>query len=146
MHWTMAVNSQLTAALQFIKQLKSVSCQSQTENHISQSSTTDQSNQIQLPSNQISVSSTDQNTNQPLPQGTNITYTENPPDYSTKQYQTHNLPVYFKNSHSSLNIQLIDNIPQTLRPKNLTQIKQWIKEFSSQQINIQYSTFFQKVG
>ena len=32
------------------------------------------------------------------------------------------LPVDFENSHSSLNFRLIDNIPQTLRPKNLMQI------------------------
>ena len=52
----------------------------------------------------------------------------------------------FKNSCSSLNIRLIVNIPQTLRPKNSTQIKKWIKEFSSEQINIQYSYTLRKGG
>ena len=43
---------------------------------------TDQSNQFQSSSNQISESSPDQNTNQPLPQWTNITHTENPLEQS----------------------------------------------------------------
>ena len=85
------------------------------------------------------MSSTDPNTNQPLPKGTNISHTENPPESRTKQLDINNLPVDFKNSHSSPNIWLTDNIPQTFRPKNSTQIKKQIKEFSSQQINIQYS-------
>ena len=125
--------------LQFIKQpTKSVSCQSQTENHISHSSTTDQSNQIHSSSKQISVSPTDQNINQHSPQGTNIRHTKNPPESSTKQFSdTNSLPVDFKNSHSSLNIRLFNNIPQTLRLRNFTQIKKRIKEFSSQQISIQ---------
>ena len=59
---------------------------------------------------------------------------------------TNSLPVDFKSSHSSLNIWLIDNIPQTLRPKNSTQIKKRIKEFSSEQINIQYSYTLPKGG
>ena len=52
----------------------------------------------------------------------------------------------FKNSCSSLNIRLIVNIPQTLRPKNSTQIKKRIKEFSSEQTNIEYSYTFPKGG
>ena len=78
--------------IQFIKQpTKSVSCQSQTENHISHPSiTTDQSKQIHSSSNQISVTSTDQNTNWPSPQGTNISYRENhlSPEKSSYQTQT----------------------------------------------------------
>ena len=87
------------------------------------------------------MSSTDQNTNQSLPQGINISHTENPSESSTKQLSdTNSLPAAdFKNSHPSLNIRLIDNIPQTLRLENSTQIKKRIKDFSSQQINIQYS-------
>ena len=70
------------------------------------------------------MASINQNTNQPLPQGTNISHTETPPESRTKQLLgTHNLPVDFKNSNSSLNIQLIDNIPQSLTPKNSTKIK-----------------------
>ena len=56
------------------------------------------------------------------------------------------MPADFKNSHSSLNIRLIDKIPQTLIPKNSTQIKKRIKEFSSEQINIQYSYTLPKGG
>ena len=102
-----------------------MSCQSQTENHIAHSSiTTDQSKQIHSSSNEIFVASINQNTNQPLTQGTNISHTENPPESRAKQLLgTNNLPVDFKNSNSSPNIQLIDNIPQSLRPKNSTQIK-----------------------
>ena len=107
------------------KATKSVSCQSQTENHISHPSiTADQSKQIHSSSNKILMASINQNTNQPLPQGTNISHTETPPESRTKQLLgTNNLPVDFKNSNSSPNIQLIDNIPQSLRPKNSTQIK-----------------------
>ena len=52
----------------------------------------------------------------------------------------------FKNSSSILNIQLVDNIPQFLRLKNSMEIKMWIKEFSSEQINIQYSYTLAKGG
>ena len=52
----------------------------------------------------------------------------------------------FKNSSSILNIQLVDNIPQFLRLKNSMEIKMWIKEFSSEQINIQYSYTLLKCG
>ena len=75
-------------------------------------SSTDQSNQIQSSSNQISVSSTGQNTDQLFPQGTNITHTENPPESTKQSSDTKNPPVDFKNSYSSLHIRLIDNIPQ----------------------------------
>ena len=94
------------------------------------------------------MSSTDQNTNQPLPQGINISRTENPPESSTKQLSdTNSLPeADFRNSYLSLNIRLIDNIPQTLRLENSTQIKKRIKDFSSQQINIQYSYTLPKGG
>ena len=110
-----------------------MSCQSQTENPISHPSiTTGQSKQIHS-SNQISVASTDQITNQPSPEGT-ASCIENPPECRKNQLSdTNSLPVNFKNSDSSLNIRLIDNIPQTLRPKNLTQMKKRIKEFSSEQ-------------
>ena len=72
--------------LQLIKQpTKSVSYQPQTENHISHFSiATDQLKQIHSSSNQMSVASTDQNTNQPSPQGTNISHRENPPESRTK--------------------------------------------------------------
>ena len=135
--------------IQFIRQpIKSVSCQPQTENHISHPSiTTDQSKQIHASSNQISVASADQNTDRPSPQVSDISYTENPHESVKKQItDTNSLPVDFKNSHPSLNIWLIDSIPQTLRPKNSTQIKKWIKEFSSEQINIQYSYIPPKGG
>ena len=123
-------------------------CQSQTENRISHPSiTTDQSKQIHSSSNQISVTSTDQNTNWPSPQGTNISYRENPPESRKKQLSdTKSLPVDFKTSHSSRNIWLIDNIPQTLRPKNLAQIKKRIKKFSSEQINIPHFYTLSKGG
>ena len=72
------------------------------------------------------MSLTDQNTNQALPQGTNISHTENPPESKTKQLSdTDNLPADFKNSHTSLNIPLIDIIPHNLRPKNSTQSKKY---------------------
>ena len=93
------------------------------------------------------MSSTDQSINQPLLQGTNISHTENPPESRTKLLSyTDNLLANFKNSHSSLNIQLIDNIPKTLRSKNPTQIEERIKEFSCQKINIQYSYTLPKGG
>ena len=122
-------------------------CQSQTENHISHPSiTTDQSKQVHS-SNQTSVAPADQNTNRLSPQGREISYTENPPESRKKQISdTNSLPADFKNFHSSLNIRLIDKIPQTLRPKNSTQIKKRIKEFSSEQINIQYSYTLPKGG
>ena len=135
--------------LQFIKQTtESVPCQSQTENHISHPSiTTDQSKQVHSSSNQTSVAPADQNTNRLSPQGREISYTENPPESRKKQISdTNSLPADFKNFHSSLNIRLIDKIPQTLRPKNSTQIKKRIKEFSSEQINIQYSYTLRKGG
>ena len=135
--------------LQFIKQTtESVPCQSQTENHISHPSiTTDQSKQVHSSSNQTSVAPADQNTNRLSPQGREISYTENPPESRKKQISdTNSLPADFKNFHSSLNIRLIDKIPQTLRPKNSTQIKKRIKEFSSEQINIQYSYTLPKGG
>ena len=118
-----------------------MSCQSQTENHISHSSvTTDQSKQIHSSSDQLSVASTDQNSNRPSPQASEISYTENRPAFRKKQISDTNSPsADFKKSHSSQNIRLSDNIPQNLRPKNPTQIKKRIKEFSSEQINIQYS-------
>ena len=75
--------------LQFIKYpTKSVSCQSQIENHISHSSTIDQSNQIHSSSDQILVSSTNQNANQPLSLGTNISHKENPLSPEESSYQT----------------------------------------------------------
>ena len=135
--------------MQFIRQpTKSVPWQSQTENHISHPSiTTDQSKQFHSSSNQISVAPADQNTNRLSPQGTEISYTRNPPESRKKQISdTNSLPVDFKNFHSSLNIRLIHKIPQTLRPKNSTQIKKRIKEFSSEQINIQYSYTLLKGG
>ena len=73
--------------------------------------------------------------------------TENPPASRKKQISdTKSLPADFKNSHSSLNIRLIDNIPETLWPKSSTQTKKWIKEFSSEQIKIQYSYTLPKGG
>ena len=120
---------------------KSVSCQSQTENHISHPSvTTNQSKQIHSSSNQ-SVASADQNTNQPSPHSREVTLVTQKTTCVQKKADTdtNSLPVNFKNSHSSLNIRLNDEIPQTLRPKDSTQIKKRIKEFSSEQINIQYS-------
>ena len=119
----------------FIRQpTKSVSCQSQTENHISHSSiTTDQSKQIHSSSGQLSVASADQNTIRPSPQGSGISYTENPPASRKKRISdTNSLSVDLKNSHSGLNIRLIENIPQTLRPKYSTEIKKRIKEFSNE--------------
>ena len=95
------------------------------------------------------MASADQNTNQPSPQqGSDISYTENHLLASRKKQisDTNSLPVDFKNSHSSLNIQLIDKIPQPLRPKDSTQIKKRIKEFSGEQINIQYSYTLPKGG
>ena len=125
-----------------------MSCQSQTENHISHPSiTTDQSKQIHSSSNQLSVASADQNAYRPSPQRHDISYRENPPASRKKQISdTKSLPADFKNSHSSLNIWLIDNIPETLRPKSSTQTKEWIKEFSSEQIKIQYSYTLPKGG
>ena len=109
--------------------------------------TTDQSKQIHSSSNQLSVASADRNTNQLSPQWSGISCTENPPASRKKQISdTNSLPVDFKSSHSSLNIWLIDNIPQTLRPKNSTQNKKQIKEFSSEQIKIQYSYTLPKGG
>ena len=85
--------------IQFIRQpTKSVYCQSQTENHISHSSiTTDQSKQIHSSSGQLSVASADQNTIRPSPQGSGISYTENPPTSRRKQISdTNSLSVDLK--------------------------------------------------
>ena len=83
----------------------------------------------------------------PLSVTSDISYIENPPASRKKQISdTNSLSADFKNSHSSLNIRLIDNIPQTSRPKNSTQIKKRIKKFSSEQINIQYSYTLPKGG
>ena len=83
----------------------------------------------------------------PLSVTSDISYIENPPASRKKQISdTNSLLADFKNSHSSLNIRLIDNIPQTSRPKNSPQIKKRIKEFSSEQINIQYSYTLPKGG
>ena len=102
---------------------------------------------IKTNSDQLSVASVDQNTNRPSPQGSDISYTENPPAFRKNQISdTNSLPADFKNSQWSLNIRLIDNITQTLRPKNLTQIKKRIKEFSNEQINIQDSYNISKGG
>ena len=91
------------------------------------------------------MSSKEQNTNQPLPQGTNISHTENPLQNKAvirhKQSASRLQKLPLKPKHS------IDcEIQQTFRPKNSTQIKKRIKDFSSQQINIQYSYTLPKGG
>ena len=79
--------------LQFIKQTtKLVSCQSQTENHVSHLSiTTDQSKQFHSSSNQISGASADQIANWPSPQGTNISPEKHRKSQSEKSTQKTNL-------------------------------------------------------
>ena len=93
------------------------------------------------------MASPDQNTNQPSRQRSDISYTENPHESRKQQISdTNSLSADFKNSHSSLNFWLIDNITQNLKPINSTQIKKRIKEFSSELINIQYSYTLPKGG